>query len=606
MNETITVALVGSPNVGKSTLFNTLTGSYQQVGNWPGKTVEKKEGFCRFGGFTFRLVDLPGTYSLNARSAEEEVARNFLLSGSPDVVVVLVDATCLTRHLYLALQVIELTPKVVLAVNFLEAARDKGMTLDLAHLSRLLNLPVVPVNARSGKGGKALLAAALAVARGAFSPRPQLGYDPYAQLDYPALARTRYQWADHLVKEIVCRNREPGRKDLTSLLDQLFLHPVFSFPLMGLVVVALFWLSVNAGGPLTELLARLFSWLGREAAYLLKACSAPVWLESMVVEGLIAGVGAVISVMLPTMTIFFFLFAFLEDAGFIPRLALVSDPLFRRVGAQGKHCVTSLVGLGCNVPGVMACRILEGKDRLIGIITNSFVPCNGRLGIVLPLASVFFGPKAIWVVLALLTLSFVALLLSFFVLSRFLPGPSPVFFLELPPYRWPNLPFLVKRTFRDRVVRVLSRAVWVAAPMVLAAYWASNFYLGEATLTAHLARWLAPVGELLGMDGSIMVAFLYALPAKETFIGALAMIQGFSSTYAEDEAFIEHLAQAIPPCTAFNLLLFFLLYSPCLYTLWVIHQETRSWRYLFLSLLLPLTAAFIFTFIARLVESRIS
>lgn len=593
----LTVALCGNPNTGKSTLFNALTGRSQHVGNWPGKTVEKAEGKCCLQGRWLKIVDLPGTYSLAARTTEEIIARNFILGGKPDVVVAVVDATSLERGLYLVLQILELVTNVVVALNMMDAADQAGLSIDTNILRESLGVPVVPVSAATGRGLQEMVAAATAVAVDKpASPKPasrEKGPGWPVTVTAIQLATRRHQLARKIARAAVTWQKPP--RDLTRRIDQVVTHPWLAVPVMLALFLGVLTITIYGASPFTELLDRFFNLLARETTALLLSLHAPPWISGPLVDGLIVGVGAVISVMLPTMTIFFILFALLEDSGFIPRLAFNLDRVMQAVGSQGKHCLTCLMGYGCNIPGVMSARILEGRHRTLAILTNSLIPCNGRLGVILPLSALFFGERGSWVTLSLLLLSLATVMLATAFLSlTVLRGENPPFLLELPPYRRPQIKRVLERTLREKVFHVLVRASLVAAPMTLLIWFLSNYPVGagpDHTFTGKLVRLLGPAGHLLGLDGRALVAMLYALPAKEIVLGALAITGGLASSLQGSPAVGDFLRSTWSPVTAYTFLVFFMLYLPCAYTASVIYKETRNLRWTAWGLLLPLALA---------------
>jgi len=662
----LSIALAGNPNIGKSTLFNELTGLRQYVGNWPGKTVARAEGFRRYRNEYLRLVDLPGTYSLLSTSQDEVIAREYLLSGEADAVIAMVDATNLERTLYFVLQCLEIHDRVLVAVNMIDAAEQGGLIIDTAGLSRLLGVPVVATAAARRRGLDELVLRAVDLARGHHPPPRRDFYGPAVEEAFrrveralaacglpdgaaegpprrwlagqllrgntealdeldparreelkreSALIRAAYQgdldtdlaWERYAFAQRVARKvvRKPGREapDLTQRVDEIVTHRWFSFPVMLAALGAILSITMFGAEPLSEALEAFFVWFAGAAAAFMLTVNAPYWISGPLVEGLIVGVGTVIAVMLPTMAIFFILFALLEDSGFIPRIAFNMDRPMQAVGSQGKHCLTCMMGYGCNIPGVMSARILEGNHRLMAVITNSLIPCNGRIGIILPLSILFFGVAGILVVGALFLISMGTVMASTLLLSRtVLKGRSPSFAMELPPYRKPQFGRVVMRTLRERVLHVLVRAASVAAPITVLIWFMSNYPAGggfEHTLTGRMSAGLEPAGRFLGLDGGILTAILFAFPAKEIVIGSLAITNGLAADLSGSVLIEEVLAANWSTLTAFNFLLFYMLCMPCAYTGVMIYRETRSARWTAWAMLLPLSWAVLLTFIAH-------
>ena len=367
----LVVALAGNPNVGKSTVFNALTGLRQHTGNWPGKTVACAQGRAVHAGRGYILVDLPGTYSLMAHSEEEAVARDFLRTGGADCVVVVCDATCLERNLILVHQVLELTRRVVLCVNLLDEAKKRGIQVDLDGLSESLGVPVVGAAAGQGRGLGALMAAV-----------EQVCAAPHTEESRGALPRLseedRVARAEGLARAVVhCRRPDAAARD--RRLDRVFTSKCTGIPVMLALLAGVLWLTIVGANVPSDLLSRGLFWIQDRLTDLFLSLNAPAWLHGVLVLGAYRVLAWVVSVMLPPMAIFFPLFTLLEDFGYLPRVAFVLDHAFQKCRACGKQALCMCMGFGCNAAGVVGCRIIDSpRERLIAILTNSFVPCNGR------------------------------------------------------------------------------------------------------------------------------------------------------------------------------------------------------------------------------------
>ena len=546
MEHTYTVALAGNPNVGKSTVFNRLTGLRQHTGNWPGKTVERAEGYFSQAGQRFRLVDLPGTYSLAADSPEEEVAGAFLQSGQADAVIVVVDASCLRRGLILALQLRQQTQRLVLCVNLMDEAARRGITPQTERLGQLLDVPVVATAARSGKG----------------------------------LAELRHQAAE------VCR-REPW-EDGWKL---TYAPPVEAA--LGLLetgmsrrrAVALLW-----GSPPTEGEQSLW----QRAQQRLGALSGQALRDSLT--------ASVVAVMLPPMAIFFPLFTLLEDAGYLPRVAFCMDRCFRAAGACGRQSLTMAMGFGCNACGVTGCRIIASpRERLVAILTNCFVPCNGRFPTLIALISLFFlgdaagpGRSALAAAVFLGVIVFcvaMTLAMSKLLSATVLRGQPSFFSLELPPYRLPQVGRVLVRSLLDRTVFVLGRALTVTAPAGLLIWGMGNMDAGGVSLLERAAGVLSPLGRLMGLDGMVLLAFLLGFPANEIVLPILLMGYLHTGTLTECggmealRAILLHSGWTTE--TALCMMALCLLHFPCGTTCLTIRRETGGYRWMLLAMVLP-------------------
>ena len=663
------LALAGNPNVGKSTLFNALTGLRQHTGNWPGKTVSNAQGDCVTPHHRYVLVDIPGTYSLLAHSAEEEVARNFLCFGEPDGVVVVCDATCLQRNLHLVLQTMEIGLPVVVCVNLMDEAARKHIHIDLAALQRRLGVPVVATVARKRSTLRGLLRvlddtadqapaiptpipypSAVEAAVGRLTPLLEektcgrlntrwlalrllegdssltaeiaryVGEDLLADEALTAALATERQalaaaclesevLQDALVTAInhraaaLCRgvvSHDHRQRDPDRAIDRVVTGRLWGYPLMLVLLALIFWLTiVGANGPsrwLTTLFAHGQEWLSA----LFTTLHAPPWLHGAMVDGCYRVLAWVVAVMLPPMAIFFPLFTLLEDIGYLPRVAYNLDRPFHRCNACGKQALTMCMGLGCNAAGVVGCRIIDSpRERLLAILTNSLVPCNGRFPTLITLLTLFFvgctEGGSLWAALlltGLILLSVLATLGVTRVLSAtLLQGTPSSFVLELQPYRQPQWGQVLVRAVLDRTLFVLGRAAAVAAPAGLVIWLLANITMGEASLLSHTAAFLDPVGRALGLDGAILLAFILGFPANEIVLPLTVMTYLAAGTLTELPALADLRLILIDNGwtwhTAAATMLFSLFHWPCSTTLLTVRKETGSLKWTLLAAVIP-------------------
>lgn len=584
------VALAGNPNVGKSTVFNALTGMRQHTGNWAGKTVGCACGRCRSAREQYLLVDLPGTYSLQPHSAEEAVACDFVRGGKADAVVVVCDATCLERTLVLALQMHSATPNTIVCVNLLDEARHKRIRIDLPALQTQLGMPVVGVTARKKKTLRALLDALDAV-MAAPQPRP----DGAPEAGDPA--------DDVRRAEVIChaavRRETPEYAARDRRLDRLLTSRATGYPVMLLGLAGVLWLTIAGANAPSEWLARGLGWVQAQFSALLTALHAPLWLHGLLVDGMFRTLAWVVAVMLPPMAIFFPLFTLLEDAGYLPRVAYNLDRPFHACRACGKQALTMCMGLGCNAAGVVGCRIIDSeRERLLAVLTNSLMPCNGRFPALIALMTMFFaaaGGSSLVSALLLTAALVLSVGLTFgatWLLSvTVLRGRPSAFALELPPYRAPQVGQVIVRSVLDRTLFVLGRAAAVAAPAGMILWTLANGRIGGASLLAWCANALDPLGRAMGMDGVLLLAFVLGFPANEIVLpiavmGYLAQGSlGDSLGLAQMHALLT--ANGWTWTTAVSAVLFFLLHWPCSTTLWTIRRETGSAKWTLLAALLP-------------------
>ena len=593
------IALVGNPNVGKSTVFNALTNLRQHTGNWPGKTVETARGAYTYHGRNYTLVDLPGAYSLHPGSAEEEVTRDYLLSGEADVTLVVADATCLERNLALALQILEVAWPVVLCVNLLDEAEKKHIAVDLPVLERELGCPVIGTSARGGQG---LDKVRQALEDAVLHPAPRPESTPMARVcgdcrECRTLAAMSQ--ASAIVEAAVRQDAEASvRRD--RALDRLLTGKA-GIPVMLLLLAGVLWLTMVGANVPSELLSGLLMGWQEPLRGVFQALHAPWWLEGALVDGVYRTVAWVVSVMLPPMAIFFPLFTLLEDAGYLPRVAFNLDHFFHRAGAHGRQSLTMCMGLGCNACGVMGCRIIQSpRERLIAILTNAFIPCNGRLPTLTALIAMFFVTgSGLWDSIASAALLMGCIVLSVAMTlwaSRFLSrtvlkGEPSSFSLELPPYRAPQVGQVLVRSILDRTLFVLARAVVVAAPAGLLIWIAANVTVGGESILLRLAGFLQPLGGIMGLDGFILLAFLLGFPANEIVVPCILMgyLSAGSLTDYGGLAELHGLlaAHGWTASTALCALVLTLFHFPCGTTCFTIWKETRSVKWTSLAILLP-------------------
>ena len=675
------IALAGNPNVGKSTVFNYITGLKQHTGNWTGKTVENAYGRYEFNGEKYILVDLPGTYSLIAQSRDEEAARDFICFGEPEAVIVVTDATTIERNMNLALQILEVTSRVVLCVNLIDEAARKGIAVDTQKMHERLCIPVVATNAKTGEGIQTLLEAAgkavnsqcenlhipqderveealdmlLPLTDSRWASLKLLENDPQTveqifqrrghKLNRPetekkaeearkyladaGISESRfremevegyYRFSEELTSEVVTVSRK-NTNERDRRIDRILTSKATGIPIMLGFLALILWITIVGANYPSELLSAFLFGVEDKLMSAMEFVHAPNWMIGILVSGMYRTLAWVVSVMLPPMAIFFPLFTLLEDIGYLPRIAFNLDKSFCRACAHGKQALTTCMGFGCNAVGVMGCNIIDSpRERLIAILTNNFVPCNGRFPTIIMMASIFIGGGcAAWlrptvsalVVFCVIVLGVcVTFLVSKLLSVTILKGMPSRFTLELPPYRKPKVLSIIARSVLDRTIFVLGRAVSVAAPAGIVIWLLANISVGDASILNCLAAFFDPFAKIFGLDGYILLAFLLGMPANEIVVPLMLMSylsQGalleISSLEAVKGIFIDNGWTLL---TAVNVILFMLMHFPCATTLLTIKKETKSWKWTALAFVIPtltgLSACFITTNITRLFE----
>ncbi len=581
------MALAGNPNVGKSSLFNRLTGLNQHTGNWTGKTVETAIGSCEREGLTF--IDLPGTYSLRARSAEEEAASDFIKNGSADIIVAVCDACNLERGLTLVLQILELTPRVIVCVNMFDEAKRRGIALNLSALSDILGVPVVATSADNGTGLKKLCEVIRSnAAKHVQSHESPMRYPPEFESELKRLSKYGFSRGDvtnavleslpdqycatilsrpiivaeAIANEVVCGN--VGYSNNDRRLDKIITHRFWSVPLMLLMLAGIFWLTIVGSNYPSTVLESLFSYT---EAWLYELCDfLPNFIRDPLILGVLHTLFSVISVMLPPMAIFFPLFTLAEDFGLLGRIAFNLDGAFKRSGACGKQALTMCMSLGCTAVGAIGCRIIDSpRERKLAALTASFMPCNGKFPMLIAISALLVGKRLSPVVLtAFIMLSVIATLAVSKLLSMtVLKGEASSFALELPPYRRPQFLRVIVHSLIERTLHVLSRAVLASAPAGLIIWVLSNTFYHDAPLLAHLLVILEPLGRLIGLDGVILCAFLLGFPANELVLPLILSGYSMLGISADWSAL-----------TCVNLLIFTLFHFPCATTIMTIKRES--------------------------------
>ena len=686
---TYTIALAGNPNVGKSTIFNNLTGMNQHTGNWTGKTVANATGYFEYRGEQYKIVDIPGTYSIMSHSEEEEIARNYICFGNPDATIVVVDATSLERNLNLVLQITEITNNLIVCVNLLDEAKKKKIKIDLELLSNILKVPVVGVTARNKKTLNNLLKVIRNVCerKEQINPIYQIHYDEKIEKaieEVKEIISKLYKieeklarWIsikvldgeERILKEIekqlhiqLMNNREIDKvkkevlenlkeeeirqeefkekivstivKDAEEIgkkvckfenkdyanrdrkIDKILTSKKYGIPIMILFLLLIFWITIVGANYPSQFLFSLFGNIQEKLIEFATYIHCPGWLSNMLILGVYQTLTWVISVMLPPMAIFFPLFTILEDLGYLPRIAFNMDGFFKKACCSGKQMITMCMGFGCNSCGVTGCRIIDSpRERLIAILTNNLVPCNGRFPFLITIATIFIAGtiggigasivSTIAVMFVIILGIMMTLVISKILSKTILKGMPSSFVLELPPYRKPQFLKVLVRSIFDRTIFILGRAVAVAAPAGLVIWLFANIGIQGQSLLTIIANFLDPLANLMGLDGYILTAFILGIPANEIVLPIILMcyMQGTSLVNMEDTFAIGEILRqnGWTILTAINVMLFTVFHFPCATTLLTIKKETGSWKWTAISFFIPTVCGIVLCMLTTLV-----
>lgn len=605
---TLSVALTGNPNTGKSTIFNELTGIRQKIGNWPGVTVDKKVGYTKHNDRAISVMDLPGTYSINGRSPEERIVENYLSGEKPDIVVDVIDSSNIERNLFLCLQLLERRIPVLIDLNMIDESTRKGIKISTSKLEKALGMPVVETNGRSKKSTKKLLDIFTSTVMSKYKNSAQVEehIENIEQLRATikdadkleeAIIEARYAFIDKVVAQTVVR--ENVGSNITEKIDKVLANGIVALPLLVLALYLVFeitfaWIGQPIADELDVLINEDFYGWADEA---LTSIGVAGWLHSLVCDGIIAGVGGVLT-FVPLIFTLFFCLSFLDGTGYMARVAFVMDPIMRKAGLSGKALMPIICGFGCAVPGIMGARALDSeKDRMITILVTPFMTCGAKLPVMALFGAIFFGENADNVVFAMYLIGIIVAIIASSILSKTVFGKDDTsFVLELPPYRIPDMKTVLLETW-DKGKGYLVKAGTIIFAMSVLIWFLSNYNLGgmvddmSESFLATLGGWMSTLFVFHGFgDWEAGSAVLTGIMAKEAVISTMGILYGLPDLSPDTET-VEAVGivagsgfqAAFTAMSALAFMVFSQLYTPCMTALGTIKKEAGGWKWFFVS-----------------------
>lgn len=663
----INVAFIGNPNCGKTTLFNAYTGAKLKVANWPGVTVEKKEGFMKYHSHEFKLVDLPGIYSLTSYTMEEKLSRKYILDDEVDVIVDVADASALEKNLYLTLQLIELGKPVVLALNMMDIVEERGMEIDLHRLPEMLGIPVIPVSARK-KTGLDILMHAVAHHKDKTVENLEhhhhnkenshhihnhhaeftIVYDDIIEdkidkiktilkATYPEMINYRwhaikllekdeeisslydvdlsfiidrsyetdiinqkYNFIEEIIDEVLVNKQEKSKK--TDMIDKYLTHRIWGVPIFLLIMAMVFFLTFVVGDFLKGYMEIAFVNISQWLQGFLEYLNVSKWLISLIVDGVINGVGGILT-FLPNIFILFLALAFLEDSGYMSRVAYVMDGVMSKIGLSGRAFIPMLLGFGCTVPAIMASRALENKkDRLRVIMITPFMSCSARLPVYVLLSQLFFGKYAMFAAFSMYVIGLIVAIIIALIFSKTDKDKKDnTLLIELPEYKTPNARSIIIYVW-EKIKDYLTKAGTTIFIASIVLWFLMNFNIHgmvddiTTSFAASIGKLLVPVMKPAGLGHwELVVALISGVAAKEVVVSSLNVLYGIGSGGIAGAAGMAGAlaSQGFGAINAYAMMLFVLLYIPCAATIGIIKKETESLKYTIGAIMLQLATAWL-------------